>query len=308
MRLRLPDAQLNLPLLTVALHWGVNQIAIKLGLRELPPLTWSAVRFTLAALALFWLLHRREGGFAVPRRHWARLLVAGALSFGAATFLFTAGLRYTTATNSSLIVASSPVITALLAWLVGVERFQPVKAAGVTLAFAGVAVLLLAGGDGFQLSTTTLRGDLLSLAGTVLIGGYAILILPLFADASPLRVTTWTFGLAALAMWVAVPLEFPRLSFRTLTLLTPATLLYSALLAGAWAQIAWNEAIHRTSPTQVVVYLYLPPIVAAVVSAVVLGERPRLAQALGALVIFAGLYLAQRPEGARRQKATLSTP
>lgn len=306
--MRLSATRPNLPLLAVALLWGVNQTAIKLGLRELPPLTWSAVRFTLAALALFWLLQHREGSFAVARRHWARLFVAGALSFGVATLLFTVGLRYTTATNSSLIVASSPVVTALIAWLVGAERFQPLKAAGVTLAFAGVAVLLLVNGAGFRLSTGTLPGDLVSLAGTVLIGGYAILILPLFAETSPLRVTAWTFGLAALAMWAAVPFEFSRLSLRTLTLITPATLLYSALLAGAWAQIAWNEAIHRTSPTQVVVYLYLPPLVSAAVSAAILGERPRLAQALGALVIFAGLYLAQRPARAERQAARLTAP
>lgn len=288
----------NLPLLLVVLIWGANYTSIKLGLRELPPITWVSLRYTFGALFTFlWLALRRES-LTLDRRDWLRLLLAGAVSFGYANVLVTIGLRYTSSANSSLLIASAPVLTALLAWATGSEAFWPAKAAGVAVSFTGAALLLGGNGAGFgalAASTGSLRGDLLTLAGAAMMSAYPLIVLPALGRNSALSVTAWTFAFAALAAWPIASSEFSRIDLSRLTLLTPATVLYSSLPAAALAQVLWNDAISRLGATQVQVYLFLPPLAAAAVSAAVLGEAVRLNQVTGALVIFAGLYLVKRP-------------
>ena len=69
----------------------------------------------------------------------------GALGFGAYQLLWSLGLTQITAGDSALLIAASPVFTALLAGAVGMDRLTTPKLAGALIAFAGVAVVIAAG-------------------------------------------------------------------------------------------------------------------------------------------------------------------
>jgi len=155
---RLPlDARAYATLLVCTMLWGLQQVAIKLALPAVAPLTQATIRSILATLLLLgWAQWRgialfgRDGTLAVG-------LAAGALFAGEFCFIYS-GLVYTSASRLVVFVYLAPVLTALgLVLFVPGERLAPLQWAGVLLAFAGLATAFA---EGFASSgRDTLLGD-----------------------------------------------------------------------------------------------------------------------------------------------------
>ncbi|MGQ0548146.1 MAG: EamA family transporter [Armatimonadota bacterium] len=135
---RVPRRLADLALLAVAAAWGLTFPLGKIVLSTLPPFTYLAVRFGLAAAVLLAILPR--GGAATSRRDWTAAAGVGIVLF-VAYGLQTFGLRLTTASNAGLItglsVAMVPVISAV--WLRRMPH--PAVLAGVAAATIGLGLL-----------------------------------------------------------------------------------------------------------------------------------------------------------------------
>jgi O-acetylserine/cysteine efflux transporter len=131
--LSLRDGLLALAVMAV---WGTNFVVIRLGLDDLPPLLFAALRFTCALLPAVFFIPRPD----VP---WRKLAAYGAL-IGAGQFglMYIAMTHYITPGLASLVVQVQAFFTiGLAAYLTG-ERVQPLQVAALLLAVAGIGVIL----------------------------------------------------------------------------------------------------------------------------------------------------------------------
>src|ERR1043165_7644735 len=177
-------------MLTVVVIWACNFIAMRFVLRELPLLIVGALRFAGAALLLVAILKIVEGSIGAPRRVWGQLILIGVIGNTVYQTLFMIGLQRTTVANTAILLATSPLQTALLGALTGIEKASARLWAGLALAFVGAA---LVGSDrGVTLDAATIWGDLAALgAGTCwAISTLGVKKLP--PELSPLRVTALT--------------------------------------------------------------------------------------------------------------------
>ena len=132
-------------LATVAI-WSANFVVVKAAIGAFGPFTFTSLRYVVAALTLLAhppLAHRvaaLAGGLRAPA-----VRASGGSASAAYQLLWSLGLTRITAGDSALIIAASPVLTALLAAAVGLDRLTPPKLAGALIAFAGVAVVIAAG-------------------------------------------------------------------------------------------------------------------------------------------------------------------
>ncbi len=126
----------------LAILWGVSFLFSKVALAELPPMTLVLGRFGLAALAL--LLAARASGHRLPRspRVWAGFVVLGALNSLIPFALIAWGQVQLTSGLASILNATTPLFTALVAHAWGDERLTSNRVAGVLVGFAGVCVLI----------------------------------------------------------------------------------------------------------------------------------------------------------------------
>ena len=131
--------------------WAANFIVVKDVIGILPPVAFTFMRYALAAAALLVFLRWSEGTVAIPRRGLVRILVLGGLGFGVYQMLWTVGLQTIPAGDSALIIAASPVLTAVLAALIGTDTLSPAKAFGVVLSFFGV-IVVIGSGVGIELT------------------------------------------------------------------------------------------------------------------------------------------------------------
>jgi drug/metabolite transporter (DMT)-like permease len=278
-------------LLTV-LMWSANFVVVKAAIGALGPLTFTTARYSVAAITLFLLARWRFGAIRRPGRLTLPLIGLGMLGFGGYQVLWTTGLTQITAGDSALIIAVSPVATALLAGAVGLDRLTAPKFAGALIAFLGVAVVI---GSGAGLAIgASLAGDLLTLTAALLWAVYTVSGTRVLRHVDPLTATAWTvlggfLFLIPFGIWEAVtapPASIPPAAI--------AAIGYSGVLAAGVANVLVFNAVRLVGPTRASSMQLLVPAGAVLLGALFLGESVGVAQVAGGVVIVLGVAITRR--------------
>lgn len=276
-------------MLTVVVIWACNFIAMRFVLAELPLLVVGALRFTGAAVLLTTILLLTEGSIGAPRRTWPMLIMIGVVGNSIYQTLFMVGLERTSVGNTAILLATSPLQTALLGALTGIEKATARLWAGLALAFVGAA--LVVSDQGFSVNSSTLWGDFAALgAGTCwAISTLGVKKLP--PELSPLRVTALTM---VTGVPVLVLLAWPELRVQEwggVTALGWGSLAYSIALSLGLAYLLWNASVAAVGPNRTAIFNSLTPLMAMLIAWPALHEVPGPVQWAGGLLIIAGVVI-----------------
>jgi drug/metabolite transporter (DMT)-like permease len=276
-------------MLLVCLIWGVNFSVMKLAIGQIPALPFTAIRFVLASLLLWLVLRLTEGAVHLPREDTRRLYVLGVVGNTCYQLAFILGLARTSATNSSLILATVPTVVALVGGAAGLERITRRMWIGIVTGTVGVALVIAT--SGIEFSAGTLAGDLLTVVAVFCWAGYTVGLRRLPAGLSPLRVTTITSiaGTPGLLL-VGLP-GMVRLDWAAVPGSAWAALAYATLLSLVLAYLLWNRSVQTVGGTRTAIYMCVTPLVAVAAAWIMLGEQARPLQAVGAGLIIAGVLL-----------------
>jgi drug/metabolite transporter (DMT)-like permease len=276
-------------MLLVCLIWGINFSVTKLALGQIPPLPFTAIRFVLASLLLWLVLRVTEGRAELPGGDVRRLVILGVVGNTCYQLAFILGLTRTSASNSSLILATVPTVVALVAGVLGLERITWRMWWGIALGTLGVVLVIAA--SGVEYSTGTIEGDLLTVLAVVCWAGYTVGLRTLPAGFTPLRVTTVTTiaGMPGLVL-VGLP-GLLRLEWGAVPGTAWAALAYATLLSLVVAYLLWNRSVQAVGGTRTAIYMCVTPLVAVGAAWVMLGEHARPLQGVGAVLIVAGVLL-----------------
>jgi len=276
------------PLLAVIL-WGGVYPGTKIALRELPLIDVISLRTIVAALSLG-ALSGRAAQSPSTRPRWRVVLAVGAAQI-AFQILLNAGLQYTTAGISAILLATSPLFTAGWAAVHGRERVSTRHWLGLVSGLVGI--VFMARPDGAPLDARHILGAALALGAAVAWVSYSLVIGGLVASAGTIRATAWSMGTAALLF---APVALPRVAQLPWTHVSWQAwlgLLYSATVGMVIAMTLWGRAVQKLGAHQAMVYTYLEPISAVVLAWLVLGESLSPIQVLGTALVFAGMWYAQ---------------
>jgi drug/metabolite transporter (DMT)-like permease len=280
----------------VMVLWAANFVVVKSTIPVLTPVGYAFLRFSLAGVALLLVCLWREGSIRIPVRDIVPLATLGFIGFGLYQMLWSTALDSTSVGNSALLIGATPVFTALVAPLLGVDRLDRVKVVGVAIAFAGVAVVSASHGLTFGNGAL---GDLLTLVAAVAWAFYVSLGAGVLRRFSALRATSWTVAFGALFL---APIGLWQLSSADLSAVGPAQLgaiLYSGLLSSAVGNVVIFWGISLLGPTRITNLQFLPPALAIVFAALFLGDPILVGQVVGGLVIVTGVLVARRSRALR---------
>lgn len=144
---------------TAILIWSASFVATKTALRSFLPLGLGLIRFGLAAVLLGFVLIMRKDLKKPGSADLAKLVLSGFWGITVYFALENIGVKYSTASDASLIVSSYPAITMLLETIFFREKFPVVSYIGVALAIVGVYIIV---SMGYATETTDrLFGDIL---------------------------------------------------------------------------------------------------------------------------------------------------
>ena len=281
-----------LSMLFVVLIWGINFSATKLAFRDFDPLAFTAVRFALSSGLLVLVLWKYEGSLRLPPGALGRLAILGIIGNSIYQALFVIGLERTTATNSSLVLASMPAMVAALGAATGTERLTRDGRRGLILASLGVLLVVAAKGAAFSLET--IGGDLMTLVAVVCWAVFTLGVRRFALPVSTLAITAWTTILGTpLLVLIGMPAMLET-DWSGVSREGWGALLYSSVLSLVVAYILWNRSIAKVGTNRTAVFACITPLVAMSSAMILLGERPRPVQLVGGLMILGGVLLSQR--------------
>lgn len=275
----------------VMVGWAANFVIVKSAIASVPPVAFAFLRYALAGAVVLVLARWREGSLAIPWPLLRRVLLLGGLGFGAYQVLWTSALSGTSAGNSSLLVATAPIWTALLAATIGSEAGSRVRLLGGLVSLAGVGLVVAS--NGLRLDSVGL-GDLVTLVAAACWGSYLALSAPLLDQVSPLLLTAWAIvgGVAVLAIPGLLSLSGAGPALASPGVL--ASIAYSGILAAGLSGIVVARAVAAVGATRVANLQFLVPALTVVLAALFLGEPVLPLQVAGGIVIVAGIVLSRR--------------
>lgn len=272
-------------LLATQVIFATLPIAAKVALRDLDSPSLALLRVGGAALLFVVLQLSLVRERVRSRRDYLLLGVYALLGVVANQLLYITALTLTTATDAQMLQTAGPAITLLIGIVLGRETSSPGKWAGIALAASGVLYLV-----GVDFGSGSGVGNLLALLNVLAFSLYLVASRGMVQRYDPLTVITWLFVLGAVGI---LPWGLPSLLAEAgpVSGTTWAALAWIVVLPTVLAYYLNVWALKRVEPSVVALYVYLQPVVTALLAGPVLGERlsPRLLPAAG--LIFAGVAL-----------------
>jgi drug/metabolite transporter (DMT)-like permease len=274
--------------LLLCLIWGSTWLFIKLGLQDLPPLTFAGIRFVIAALIIFALIFVRGVQLPDKTRDWIFLAVTGILSFSLNYGLVFWGEQYISSGLAALLQSMLPLFGLIIAhfYLRG-ERMTLPRIAGVVLGVCGVAVIFsnqlqVSGFRALWGSAALVLSAFCAAYANVLVKTYGLNLQP-----SVLAAGQMLFGLVPLLL-IGIPLEGNPLNYHW-TPLAVLSLFYLAIVGTVIAFLLYYWLIHNMDVTKTMLIALVTPVFAVILGMVVLKEEMHWRTLIGGAMIITGL-------------------
>ena len=280
-------------MLMLCLSWGLNQIAVKLVLPDVPPMLQALIRSAGALpvlLAIGWLrgvkFFERDGTL-VPG------LTAG-LIFGIEFVLIYRGLLLTSASRAVVFLYTAPFFVALGSYRFLGERLRASQWGGLGLSFAGVALAI--GVPQANVDADVLLGDLLIVAGGALWAATTLIVKATALIKAPAEKglgyqVALSIPILALAAWISgekiTHVPGP---------LSLALLAYQSFWVVGLTFLLWFALVKTYSASKLSSFTFITPLFGVAASYFIMHDTLTVAFGVAALLVIAGLYLVNKPE------------
>ena len=276
--------------------FGISFVAIKTGLRQLPPVLFAGLRFDVAAIALLgYVALTRERETWLPQTSGDLLGIGVAAVFLIALnngFLF-AGQVTTTPAAASVMYGLNPILAPVFAWWLLGDRISWVGALGIGVALAGVIIIVQPSPS--ALTDTSTVGQLLVLGAAAAVAFGSVALQRVGPQMPSLSLTAWAMGVGAVLLHVAsLALGEPLAAAYDPTPATVASILVVAIFSTAFAYPIYFGLIGRVGPVRTNLVAYLVPVVAALSGWLLLGASISPGTVVGFFVVVAGFALVER--------------
>lgn len=278
-------------MLLAVLFWAMNFSFIKIALIEFSPLAFNGIRLIFASLMLVFILLLTKEGFSLNRSDFWKLFFLGIVGNTIFQLLFIHGLNWTTASNTSIVMAMTPVFVALLSSQVKQEKIHWAAWGGIVISLIGFYFVITKQGGAFRYSWQGLRGDFMIFASNLCWAIYTVFSRPILERITPLKLTSITMAIGSVfflpfCMQDIVQMRPAEISFKAW-----ASLFYSGLFALVISYVIWYASVKRVGNSKTAIFGNITPIFTVLFAYIFLSERLTILQIAGALIIFLGVYL-----------------
>ena len=271
--------------LGVVTIWGVNFVVIKIGLQDLPPILFTALRFIFAALPLVFFIRR-------PQASWRLVAAYGLFQFALQfTLLFTGIKLGLPAGLASLVIQLQAFFTIGLAVLMLGERPRAIQLAGALVAFCGMGLVAV-----HLEGQATLTGFVLVVLGGVC-WALANIVTKKMGQVSALSLVVWGSLVASppllLASWLVEGGAAWQLAAANFSLKSLGTVLFQSYPNTILGFGIWSMLMRKYATATIAPFTLLVPVAGMASAALVLGEPLQWWKIAAGALVLGGLALNQ---------------
>lgn len=279
-------------LLSAVIFWGWSFVFTKELLGYVNPVELMGLRMLIALPLLLAVIKFKRIRFEFEKTDYKWILLSG-LIFTAHFLIQITGLKYTTATNSGWIISITPLVMAVLSFLILKERIGKKEVGGIIIATIGI-LFLVSKGHLLALDWLKSTGDWLVLISAHTWAFYTIITRSISRKYHPLLVTMAILAIPTVIILIYMLIYSDWLKFVNLPQQAMFSLLALGILCMALAQWFWQEGVAKIGATRAGIFLYLEPLATTALAIPFLSEEFGLFTGIGGGLVLIGVYLAER--------------
>ncbi|MBB6217728.1 drug/metabolite transporter (DMT)-like permease [Anaerosolibacter carboniphilus] len=284
--------RIHMLMVLCTVFWAGAFIAGKIGIREFPPFSLAFFRFLFATMVIFVVMIKyEEKSWRLQKEDWPYMLALGLIGMFGYHVLFFIALKYTSAMNSSMIGATNPLITGILAAIFLKEHLSLKRFGAILLAFSGIALTVSNGDITVFTSLSFNIGDLLMLLAVLCWAVYSIISRKITDRYSPLILTSYSFLVCLILLIPFVLWEKPLEYLPKVTWMGWTSVLYMAIFASVIGYLVQQISIKTIGASKTAAFINLVPVFSIILSALILHEEITSIKLLSAVIIITGVYL-----------------
>ncbi len=282
--------KINYPILALIIAniiWGATSPILKFSLENIPPFSLAFIRFLLASIILFPLIHKKIA-YSDLKNKWLWAYALFGITFNIIFFFL--ALQRTASINAPIIASAGPIMILIGSAMFLREKIKLNAILGTIISLSGITIIIIRPLD------TEFIGNLLMILATL---GAVISTLAgrkFLTPANALGATFWACSIGTLSffplfLWefIKTPEWFSQLDIRGWT-----GIIYGAVFSSAIAYSVYNWALSKLPAYKTSIFTYLDPVVAIVIAIPLLGEKLTLPFILGSILVFLGILLAEK--------------
>lgn len=276
----------------VALFYASNFTIAKQVMPEyIQPFGFIVLR-VIAASILFWISHSLFIREKVQRGDFAKMALCAVFGVAINQLMFFKGLNLTTPINGSLIMLTTPILVLLISAIVLKERITKLKVLGILLGIAGALVLIWGNSSSVApKAPNPLLGNIFIGINAASYACYLILIKPLMAKYHPITILKWVFSFGLLYVLPFGWGEFRAIEWATFTNNIWMAVVYVLVVVTFLAYLFNAAALKVVNPSVVGTYIYLQPLLAAIIAILAGQDSITWRLVAAAALIATGVYL-----------------
>ncbi|HEY0165757.1 MAG TPA: DMT family transporter [Jatrophihabitans sp.] len=274
------------------LFWGSGFSSSELMVDHMPHAVAALLRFGGGAVALLVVMSFLSRSGRTSARDWSRAAIAGFLEVFAYNLFFFWGLSLAPAVDASIIVpVMSPILTTAFMLLTRKEAASASRVTGLTIGLIGAAIFFLGASEGSG-GSTRLVGDLLFLLSAACWAAYSVYGARVLGGMEPLKATTYAMLTGTIMLGFYASPGIDDVDWSGLSHVVWLNVAYVAIGPTAVAYLFYYRGVQAVGPSAATTMMFLVPVIGTFCSVVLLGESFGLLQAVGAVVLLAGAFLA----------------
>lgn len=285
----------HLALIFTNLFFAINLSAVKhlTNLQLAKPFGINVVRVGISAMLLWLMYLLRPVDVRIQKEDRKRLFLCAVTGIAINQLLFLKGLSLTHSIHAALLMLTTPILIVFIAAWILKERLGVLKTIGLVFGISGALVLILAK-DNTGNGNNILFGDTLIIINAISYTIYFIMVKPLMLKYDPIVIIRWifTFGFILVlpfgwAEFVQIPwAKYTAIDFTSMGLI---------VFTGTFLAYLFNVyGIKVLGASVAGFYIYTQPVFAALIAMVFLQEELTMYKVIAAILIFTGVYLANR--------------
>ena len=270
--------------------WGASHPIFKWALEDIPPFTLAFFRFFFPSLILLpFTFHQLK----ITHTAFLKIALLSFLGFFLHISLLLFGLNLSSSINAPIIASSAPIFLIIGSYLLLKEKIKTKVAIGTIVSLLGVIIVVLRPliDNGFD---SGIIGNLLFILATLSLVLYTLLMKEYQLPYKSSTITFWMFA-------VATTIFFPFFLWETsaspiinsLTYQGIIGILFGALFTSVVAYVLYNYAIKRVNANEIGIFLYIDPVITALIAVPLLDEKITPLFLLGSFFVFLGIFVAE---------------
>jgi drug/metabolite transporter (DMT)-like permease len=274
--------------------WASNFPIAKFGIQGLDIFLFNAVRYVSALLVLLVLFRLRSAWQKMSRGDWIKMIGMGLLANVVYQLAFITGLKFTTAGNSAILLATSPLWTVFWNARLYKEAVERTVWLGMGLSLAGIVLIITGSGRTIAFGNHGIIGDFISLAAAMLWALNTNFQKPLLRTYSTMQLSVVMVAVGAVVHTLLALPDALTIPWQSIA----PTYLFAGVISGVLsigvANILWSHGVKRLGPSRTANMSNLTPVLAFLISYVTLDERVSWLHVVGGAMIVFGVWKVRR--------------